>query len=92
MDVLTEGYALPVSGGLYPPPPYLYRGATAIIAPEISPPGRFAQRNSRPPAAPIASVSIALRSLARSGRTRLRDAANCLTPPYGKSACDRQLR
>jgi acetoacetate decarboxylase len=32
MDVLTEGYALPVSGGLYPPPPYLYRGATAIIA------------------------------------------------------------
>ena len=32
MDVLTDGYALPVSGGLYPPPPYLYRGATAIIA------------------------------------------------------------
>ena len=32
MDVLTEGYALPVSGGFYPPPPYLYRGATAIIA------------------------------------------------------------
>jgi acetoacetate decarboxylase len=32
MDVLTDGYALPVSGGLYPPPPYLYRGARAIIA------------------------------------------------------------
>ena len=32
MDVLTEGYALPVNGGLYPPQPYLYRGATAIIA------------------------------------------------------------
>jgi acetoacetate decarboxylase len=32
MDVLTDGYALPVSGGLYPPPPYLYRGAKAIIA------------------------------------------------------------
>ena len=32
MDVLADGYALPVSGGLYPPPPYLYRGATAIIA------------------------------------------------------------
>ena len=32
MDVLTDGYALPVSGGFYPPPPYLYRGAKAIIA------------------------------------------------------------
>ena len=26
---------------------------TAIIAPEISPPGRFAHRNSTPPAVPI---------------------------------------
>ena len=32
MDVLTEGYALPVTGGFYPKPPYLYRGAKAIIA------------------------------------------------------------
>ena len=32
MDVLTEGYALPASGGFYTRPPYLYRGAKAIIA------------------------------------------------------------
>jgi acetoacetate decarboxylase len=32
MDVLTDGYALPVTGGFYPPPPYLYRGTTSIIA------------------------------------------------------------
>jgi hypothetical protein len=30
--------------------------------------------------------------LARSGRTRLNDAANCLTPPYGKSVSTGQLR
>jgi len=32
MDVLTQGYALPVTGGFYPEPPYLYRDAKAIIA------------------------------------------------------------
>ena len=30
---------------------------TAIIAPEINPPGRLANRNSRPPAVPMTSVS-----------------------------------
>jgi hypothetical protein len=34
---------------------------TAIIAPEISPPGRFAHKNSKPPTAPIASVSSVCR-------------------------------
>src|SRR6202051_2148096 len=32
MAVLTEGHALPVSGGFYPKPPYLYRNARMIIA------------------------------------------------------------
>jgi acetoacetate decarboxylase len=42
MDVLTEGYALPVSGGFYPQPPYLYRGATAVIASYEADPARIA--------------------------------------------------
>ena len=41
---------------------------TAIMAPEISPPGRCAHRNSAPPAAPIASVSSTWRVLVRVGR------------------------
>ena len=36
---------------------------TAIIAPEISPPGRFAHKNSRPPAAPIGKRLDALQDL-----------------------------
>jgi acetoacetate decarboxylase len=42
MNVLTEGYALPLSGGFYPPPPYLYRGAKAIIASYQADPARIA--------------------------------------------------
>jgi acetoacetate decarboxylase len=42
MDVLTEGYALPVTGGFYPKPPYLYRGAKAIIALYEADPARIA--------------------------------------------------
>jgi acetoacetate decarboxylase len=42
MEVLTEGYALPVSGGFYPEPPYLYRGATTIIASYEADPARLA--------------------------------------------------
>ena len=40
---------------------------TAIMAPEISPPGRCANRNSAPPAVPITSVSSTLRVLAAAG-------------------------
>ena len=43
---------------------------TAIMAPEISPPGRCAHKNSAPPAAPIASVSSTLRVLVRLGNGR----------------------
>lgn len=43
MDVLTEGYALPVTGGFYPKPPYLYRGAKAIIALYEADPARIAE-------------------------------------------------
>jgi acetoacetate decarboxylase len=32
MDVLSEGYSLPVIGGFYPKPPYLYRRAPMVIA------------------------------------------------------------
>jgi hypothetical protein len=58
---------------------------TAIMAPEISPPGRPAHRNSTPPAVPITSVSSALRILARLGMANAIDAGIGLTPPYGKS-------
>jgi len=43
MDILTEGYALPVAGGFYPKPPYLYRGAKAIIALYEADPARIAE-------------------------------------------------
>src|SRR5882757_5399153 len=72
---------------------------TAIIAPEISPPGRFAHKNSSPPALPIASVSSALRILSRLGIADAIDAGIRVTPPYGKSApwgqmqpCDAAMR
>jgi hypothetical protein len=53
---------------------------TAIVAPEINPPGRFAHRNSTPPAAPMTSVSSALRILARLGMASAIDARIWLTP------------
>ena len=65
---------------------------TATIAPEISPPGRFAHRNSRPPAAPRTSVSSVPRILARSAMAVEIDAGIRLTPPYGKSAMAGQMR
>src|SRR6202030_2675854 len=58
---------------------------TATMAPEISPPGRFAQRNNKPPAAPMTSVSSALRILARLEMANAVDAGIWLTAPYGKS-------
>jgi len=64
----------------------------AAMAPEISPPGKFAQRNSRPPAVPMASVSSAISALLRLGRATAIDERNCLTPPYGKSARLKQMR
>ena len=65
---------------------------TANIAPEISPPGSPAQRNSRPPAAPITSVSSVARIWARSGMADAIDAGIRGTPPYGKSGMGRQMR
>src|ERR1700690_2501102 len=62
------------------------------MAPEISPPGRFAHRNTTPPAEPIASVSSTLRVLVRLGMADAIDAGIRLTPPYGKSACRGQMR
>ena len=59
---------------------------TAIIAPEISPPGRLSHRNSRPPAAPMTSVSSVPRILPRSAMAEDIDVGIRLTPPYGKSA------
>src|SRR5260370_30212831 len=64
----------------------------AIRAPEINPPGRFAHRNSAPPAVPIASVSSTLRALARLGMADAIDAGIRLTPPYGKSSHSGQMR
>jgi hypothetical protein len=65
---------------------------TAIMAPEISPPGRCAHKNSRPPALPMASVSSVLRSLARLGTASAIDAGIRVTPPYGKSVTAGQMR
>src|SRR4029079_12374275 len=65
---------------------------TAIIAPEISPPGRFAHKNSSPPALPTASVSTALRTMARLVMADAIDVGIRVTPPYGKSARYGQMR
>ncbi len=65
---------------------------TAIMAPEISPPGRWAHKNSAPPAAPIASVSSTLRVLVRVGRANAIDAGIRLTPPYDKYPRSGQMR
>jgi hypothetical protein len=70
------------------------------MAPEISPPGRFAHKNNRPPAVPIASVSTAISAFFRLGsatatdetKDATRDETICLTPPYGKSGNSEQLR
>ncbi|MGY3076843.1 hypothetical protein ACVWZZ_003214 [Bradyrhizobium sp. LM6.10] len=65
---------------------------TAIIEPEINPPGRPASRNARPPAVPMTSVSTVLKILARLGNSNGREAVICFTPPYRKSARGAQLR
>ena len=65
---------------------------TATIAPEISPPGRLTHRNSRPPAAPMTSVSSVPKILARSAMAEDIDVGIRLTPPYGKSAIAVQMR
>ena len=65
---------------------------TAIIAPEISPPGRPAHKNSRPPAAPMASVSSVLRDFGAVGKAEAIEAGIGFTPPYGKSAMAGQMR
>src|ERR1700692_2732182 len=65
---------------------------TAIMEPEISPPGRLAHKNSVPPAAPVASVSSTLRVLARLGMASAIAARIWLTPPYGKSVDRGQMR
>src|SRR5205823_8649408 len=64
---------------------------TAIMAPEISPPGRFAHRNSTPPALPTASVSSTLRILTRLGMANAIDAGIRLTLPYGKPLAQGQI-
>jgi hypothetical protein len=65
---------------------------TAIMAPEISPPGRCAHKNSAPPAAPMTSVSSTWRILARLGTADAIDAGRRLTPSYVKSARQAQMR
>ena len=65
---------------------------TATIAPEISPPGRLTHRNSRPPAAPMTSVSSVPRILARSAMAEDIEVGIRLTPPYGKSVIAVQMR
>src|ERR1700738_394980 len=64
----------------------------AIMAPQISPPGRFAHKNTAPPAVPITSVSSTLRVLMRLGMANAVDAGIWLTAPYGKSLHGGQMR
>ena len=64
-----SGSAAPRAAG-----PAIAAMPTAIMAPEISPPGSCAHKNSAPPAAPIASVSSTLRVLARLGMANAIDA------------------
>src|ERR1700683_4425899 len=65
---------------------------TAIMAPEIKPPGRCVHKNSAPPAAPMTSVSSTLRVLARLGTADATIAERRLTPSYVKSARRVQMR
>src|SRR5229473_4076575 len=79
-------------GGIASGRPAIAAMPTAIMAPEINPPGRLSRRNSAPPAVPMASVSSTWRVLARLGRANAVDAGIWLTPPYGKSLHGGQLR
>src|SRR3981081_1533221 len=79
-------------GGMWSGMPAIAAMPTAIMAPEISPPGRLPNKNSAPPALPIASVSSTLRVLARLGMAEAIDAGMRLTPPYGKSRQRGQMR
>src|ERR1700716_3935049 len=79
-------------GGMASGRPAIAAIPTAVIAPEINPPGRFAQRNITPPAAPTNSVSSRLRVLVRLGMANAIDAGIWLTAPYGKSLHRGQLR
>ncbi len=65
---------------------------TVIIAPEISPPGRWAHKNSKPPAVPIAIVSSTRRISLRLARPEAIDVGISFTPPYGKSPNAGQMR
>src|SRR5258708_6134002 len=79
-------------GGTLSGRPAIAAMPTAIIAPEISPPGRFAHKNTTPPRAPIPSVSSRFRVLARLGMANAVDAGIWLTPPYDKSLHGGQMR
>src|SRR4030081_1446916 len=79
-------------GGTVSGRPAMAAMPTAIMAAGIRPPGRFAHKNSAPPAVPIASVSSTLRVLVRLGMADAIDAGMRLTPPYGKSGSRGQMR
>src|SRR3981189_511949 len=79
-------------GGMVSGRPAIAAMPTAIMAPEINPPGRWSKRNSAPPAVPIASVSSTLRILMRLGMANAIGAGIWLTPPYGKSRRRGQMR
>ena len=78
-------------GGTLKGRPAIAAMPTASMAPEISPPGKWATTNSRPPAVPMASVSSTDRVLARLGRSRGIAVEICFTRPYGKSAGTGQM-
>src|SRR6266571_1868233 len=79
-------------GGMVSGRPAIAAMPTAIMAPEINPPGRLSRRNSAPPAVPIASVSSTLRILMRLGMANAIGTGIWLTPPYGKSRRRGQMR
>src|ERR1700687_4912499 len=80
------------TGGTTSGRPAIAAMPTAIMAPEIRPPGRCAHRKSAPPAAPITSVSSTSRVLMRLGMAEAVDAGIRHTPPYGKFARPGQMR
>jgi hypothetical protein len=79
-------------GGKLSGRPAMAAAPTAIMAPEIRPPGRFAHKNNAPPALPITRVSSTLRVLARVGMASAIEAGIRLTLPYGKSQPALQMR
>src|SRR5436190_8060192 len=79
-------------GGMVSGRPAIAAMPTAIMAPEIKPPGRFAHRNNAPPAVPMTSVSSTLSVLAREGTANAVETGIRLTMPYGKSAAGGQMR